>query len=261
MELPSLDLLSRISFALAILTSVYFIRRTNSDPNPAPNGIERGNRKDNGSIAKSDFLMTAGNELTMRRHLNFLTAVGIYHAFVAGLPDHQRTALCPAYTDTPSPSPSPTRAANTSPSVNPALFTWTPYTATTIAVLIAAALLRVAAYTNLGTSFTFRITKPPAGLKTTGVHRYVRHPSYTAFLIVAACVVMLLFREQGLVGCWFGSGIARVVERAALGWGFVVTPGLFWARVMQEEEFLAGVFGEQWGVYCARTKRFIPGVF
>lgn len=249
MELPSLDLLSRISFALAILTSVYFIRRTNSDPNPAPNGTDRdsGNGKDNGSIAKSDFLMTAGNELTMRRHLNFLTAVGIYHAFVASLPDHQRTALCPAYTDTPS--------------VNQALFTWTPYTAATIAVLIAAALLRVAAYTNLGSSFTFRITKPPAGLKTTGVHRYVRHPSYTAFLVVAGCVVMLLFREQGLVGCWFGGGIARVVDRVALGWGFVVTPGLFWARVRQEEEFLAGVFGEQWGIYCARTKRFIPGVF
>ncbi|KAL4926138.1 uncharacterized protein BDV17DRAFT_159543 [Aspergillus undulatus] len=61
--------------------------------------------------------------------------------------------------------------------VDAGLFTWTPYTASVLAVLVSAGLLRIAAYSNLGTSFTFHITKPKSGLKTTGVHRYVRHPS------------------------------------------------------------------------------------
>ncbi|KAL4777945.1 hypothetical protein BJX76DRAFT_185422 [Aspergillus varians] len=244
--LPSLDLLSRVTFTLAILTSVYFIRRTNSDPNPSPQASDRLHASPN----KSDFLMSAGNEITMRRHLNFLTAVGIYHALVSSLPDPQRPALCPAY--------SPTA---TSP-VNPALFTWTPYTTITLSILISAGILRLAAYTNLGASFTFHITIPTAGLKTTGVHRYVRHPSYTAILAVSVCVVFLLFRENGLVGCWGGYGLgARVIDKAALVWAFGVTPALFCARVRQEEEFLGRTFGKEWEAYCARTKRFVPGIF
>ncbi|KAL4935885.1 hypothetical protein BDV06DRAFT_233891 [Aspergillus oleicola] len=243
----ALDLLSRLTYTSAILTSVYFIRRTNSDPNPLlPPHTQDAKTSATQSLNKKDFLMTAGNELTMRRHLNFLTATGIYHALVSAFPARQRPALCPAYSDSP---------------VDTNLFTWTPHTASVLGTLISAGVLRLAAYSNLGRSFTFHITKPSSGLKTTGVHRYVRHPSYTALLFVGAAMVLLLFRENGLMGCWFPEWFAGAVDKATLAWALVVNPILFWLRVRQEEEFLARTFGTEWEGYCARTKRFIPGIF
>ncbi|KAL4794019.1 hypothetical protein BDV19DRAFT_390530 [Aspergillus venezuelensis] len=243
----TLDLLSRVTYTCAILTSVYLIRRTNSDPNPVPAPQTQDEKPvASPALEKKDFLMTAGNELTMRRHLNFLTATGIYHAFVSSLPAPQRPALCPAYMGS---------------SVNTNLFTWTSYTASILALLVSAGLLRLAAYSNLGRSFTFYITKPSSGLKTTGVHGYVRHPSYTALLFVGFAMVMLLFRERGLMGCWFPEMFARSVDVATLVWAVVINPILFWLRVKQEEEFLERTFGAEWEGYCKRTKRFIPGVF
>ncbi|KAL4886023.1 hypothetical protein BJY04DRAFT_98321 [Aspergillus karnatakaensis] len=240
--LPTLSPLSRATFTLATLTSVYLIRRTNSDPNPPP---PTTNSPVNPSLKKPDFLMTAGNELTMRRHLSFVTSVGLYHALLASLPPSERPTLCPAY--------------NT-PTVNAALFTWTRSTATILLTLFAAGILRISAYTNLGPSFTFHITKP-AGLKTTGVHRYIRHPSYTAVFGVAISMVLLLFRAEGVIGCWVSAPLAQVLEQAMVAWAVVVTPALFWVRVRDEEEFLARIFAEEWEGYCARTKRFVPGVF
>ncbi|RDW92778.1 methyltransferase family protein [Aspergillus mulundensis] len=234
-----MDLLSRLTFTLATLSSVYFIRRANSDPNPSP-------PPKTNTFQKKDFLMTAGNEVTMRRHLNFITAVGLAHAVLAGLPEPQRPSMCPAYND---------------PSVDSGLFSWNKYTLSVLAVLTSAGLLRLAAYANLGSSFTFNITKPSSGLKTTGVHRYVRHPSYTAIMAIAIAMVMLFFRDGGLLGCWFGPQVARIVDKAALLWAFGVSPALFWARVTQEEEFLVKTFGREYEAYSARTKRFIPFVF
>ncbi|KAL4899970.1 hypothetical protein BDW74DRAFT_162755 [Aspergillus multicolor] len=237
---PTMDLLARVTFTLAILSSVYFIRRANSDPNPSP-------PPKTNTFQKKDFLMTAGNQVTMRRHINFITAVGLAHAVLAGLPEPQRPSMCPAYND-------PT-------SVDSGLFNWNNYTATVLTILTTAGLLRLAAYANLGASFTFNITKPSSGLKTTGVHRYVRHPSYSAIMVIAVAMVMLLFRDGGLMGCWFPAQFARIIDKAALVWAFVVSPTLFWARVTQEEEFLIKTFGLEYVEYSARTKRFIPFVF
>ncbi|KAL5340565.1 hypothetical protein BJX70DRAFT_101000 [Aspergillus crustosus] len=189
--------------------------------------------------------MTAGNELTIRRHLNFVTFVGLYHALLSGLPDQQRPALCPNYTTN---------------NVTPSLFTWTKHTTTALSILFLASLLRLSAYTNLGPSFTFYITKP-TGLKTTGVHRYIRHPSYTGIFGIALSTVLLFFRANGLMGCWVPAAAAQVVDQVMLAWAVVVMPGMFWVRVKGEEEFLGRMFGKEWEGYCARTQRFIPGVF
>ncbi|KAL4867078.1 hypothetical protein BDV12DRAFT_198558 [Aspergillus spectabilis] len=115
-------------------------------------------------------------------------------------------------------------------------------------------------YEPRNVSFTFHITKP-SGLKTTGVHRYIRRPSYSALLVDATSMVLLLFRADGLMGCWVSAPVAQVFDQLLLGWAVMVTPALFWVRVKEEEEILAKTFGKEWEGYCARTKRFIPGFF
>ncbi|KAL2831487.1 hypothetical protein BDW59DRAFT_157913 [Aspergillus cavernicola] len=246
----SLETLSRLTFTLAILASTYLIRHTNQDPNPPspdPPKTNEANQKtrNNDQNKKSDFLMTTGFWFTMARHVNLLTIIGLYHALISILPESQRRAICPNYNTT---------------SVRSDFFTWNTYTVSILVILLNASLLRIAAYTNLGSSFTFHITKP-AGLKTTGVYSYIRHPSYTGLFVIGLAMVGLFFRANGLIGCWVSGGVlAKAIEVGFWGWGVLLNPAVFWVRVKEEEEFLGGVFGDEWVRYCARVRRFVPGV-
>jgi protein-S-isoprenylcysteine O-methyltransferase Ste14 len=80
-------------------------------------------------------------------------------------------------------------------------------------------------------------------LKTDGMYRFVRHPSYAGLLIgtVGWCLV-------------FRSGI-----------GFLIALGMFVpliARIRAEEKFLHEEFGEEYSAYCRRTRwRLLPFVY
>jgi protein-S-isoprenylcysteine O-methyltransferase Ste14 len=96
----------------------------------------------------------------------------------------------------------------------------------------------------LGSSFTGAvIVKPQQTVVDRGAYRYVRHPSYTAGLI--------LFTGVGLA---LGNWLSLVV--------LVVVVGLVYAyRVHIEERALLAVLGDQYRQYMMRTQRFVPFLF
>jgi protein-S-isoprenylcysteine O-methyltransferase Ste14 len=73
-----------------------------------------------------------------------------------------------------------------------------------------------------------------------GPYRRVRHPMYSAFLVMLAGMLLLS-------GNWFigGGGIAFVLLLMAV-------------RTPREERMLIGRFGDEYRVYMARTGRYLP---
>jgi len=79
-----------------------------------------------------------------------------------------------------------------------------------------------------------------AGLRTDGLFRWVRHPMYTAVLIVTG-----------------GVGLAR---GSAVVWFFVVVLAVFFeVKTRREEAYLSREY-EGYAAYAAATGKFIPGV-
>ena len=109
------------------------------------------------------------------------------------------------------------------------------------ALLIAGSLLRRHCWRVLGEYFTgevqARIDQP---VISRGAYHWVRHPSYTAG--------MLMFAGIGLaLGNW-----------GSLAVMILVTVGVYWYRVAVEERALVETIGEPYAAYMRRTKRFVP---
>jgi protein-S-isoprenylcysteine O-methyltransferase Ste14 len=79
-------------------------------------------------------------------------------------------------------------------------------------------------------------------LKTDGLYRFIRHPSY-AGLLVGSVGFVLIFR------CWIGLFIVA---------GFLA---ILLARIKSEEALLASTFGEEYQAYRRRTWRLVPWVY
>lgn len=92
----------------------------------------------------------------------------------------------------------------------------------------------------LRTNFAFSVS-PQEGSKlvTTGPYRWMRHPLYTAFLIEAAGISVVM-------ASWF------VGLMAALVWGLLVY------RTRIEEEKLIERYGNQYRLYMESAGRFFP---
>ena len=89
----------------------------------------------------------------------------------------------------------------TSQYLDPQLFRWSKSALNSLALLYLGSYIRLQAYAQLGTNFTYRIAKPDQ-LVTTGLYAYVRHPSYTGLLMVLLAMYSLFLRQRGLVSCW-----------------------------------------------------------
>jgi protein-S-isoprenylcysteine O-methyltransferase Ste14 len=79
-------------------------------------------------------------------------------------------------------------------------------------------------------------------LVTTGIYRFIRHPSYLGLLLTAV---------GGALG--FRSGVGLLLAGLML---LVVL-----SRIRSEEKLLLAQFGDEYAAYRARTSRLIPGVF
>jgi protein-S-isoprenylcysteine O-methyltransferase Ste14 len=73
-----------------------------------------------------------------------------------------------------------------------------------------------------------------------GPYRFIRHPGYTGFLLVALGLVI---------------GYSSWIGLAALP--ILLLPGLGY-RMRVEERLLTNQFGEEYQAYCLRTRRLIP---
>src|SRR5262244_2966776 len=84
--------------------------------------------------------------------------------------------------------------------------------------------------------------QPGHTLVTRGVYGVIRHPSYLGFL-VGSLGWALAFRA--------GVGVLLTA---------LMIPPLL-ARIRAEERLLRSQFGEEYGAYCARTARLLPGLY
>lgn len=80
-------------------------------------------------------------------------------------------------------------------------------------------------------------------LKTTGLYRYVRHPSY--------CGAVIAFLGLALV---LNNWLSLVLIA-------VLTPALYLYRIAEEDAALLAAFGDPYRDYCRRTKKLIPWVY
>jgi len=113
-----------------------------------------------------------------------------------------------------------------------------------LVTIIAGSLLRRHCWRMLGKSFTGAvIVRTDQAVVQGGAYRYVRHPSYTAG--------MIMFLGIGLaLGNWIS--LAVLIAAVVIVYGY---------RVAVEERALAAVIGDPYRDYMRRTKRFVPFVF
>jgi protein-S-isoprenylcysteine O-methyltransferase Ste14 len=99
-------------------------------------------------------------------------------------------------------------------------------------------------HADLGTNWSITLeVREQHRLITHGVYRRIRHPMYLALALYAA--------GQALVIPNWVAGPANLSAFAIL----------FALRVRAEERMMGEVFGHEYAVYSARTKRLIPGVW
>ncbi|KAH6639657.1 hypothetical protein C7974DRAFT_136447 [Boeremia exigua] len=146
------------------------------------------------------------------------------------------------------------------------LFTWSNTAVVSLAFLYLGSYIRFQAYAQLGTDFTYRITKPDR-LVTSGFYAYVRHPSYTGLLMVLLATYSLFLRQRGLVSCWMPLLDQKMVTDKTHAYlvpviGFSCAIYLFMVRrVGEEEEMMERAFGETWREHKVRTKKFVPYIY
>lgn len=212
-------------------------------------GFESPNKDPATAPTSGDFTQKTSLWFVMQNVVRVPTAVGLYTTYLA--------YRWPLVRD-------PISGGDLS-SVNPALLTWSASTALPMALLIGAGIpLRLVAYSGLGKNFTFKLREPDE-LVTTGLYRYVQHPSYTGIFTLLFANGLLFFRPDGVLRM-----LAPSVELSKSLWTLWLTGGMSFLclvlvtlnkRVQEEEKMLKGVFGQKWIDWHSRTARFIPGIW
>ncbi|KAG6001565.1 hypothetical protein E4U21_004083 [Claviceps maximensis] len=224
--------LSAISFAIATTLSGYLASRCLIPPNPRPTSSHVWTKDSIGFVGHPASILSGR-----------LTTFGFcsLHAVVSVLLDSE--------------------AVHPPGHLNPDLFGWTWTAPLGFLSIFIGAFLRLAAFGELGSSFTFSLTKPNE-LNTKGIYAYIQHPSYTGLILVLFPVHLLFFRWDG----WLAYVIPQCISDVLRGWGVlcsaVVISSISYAlglRVSDEEAMLKELFGKKWVAWNGRTKRFIPG--
>jgi|ERR1039458_2264062 protein-S-isoprenylcysteine O-methyltransferase Ste14 len=113
-----------------------------------------------------------------------------------------------------------------------------------LVLLILGVAIRLTAILTLGTTFSTNVAIHPAQtLRTTGLYKWVRHPSYTGMLVIFTAIGL---HERN----WISLAVVLILPTAALLY-----------RIHVEEMALTEAFGNQYPEYCKTTKRLIPGVY
>jgi protein-S-isoprenylcysteine O-methyltransferase Ste14 len=113
-----------------------------------------------------------------------------------------------------------------------------------IFVMIAGLLLRWSAVLSLGKAFSSNVAiRDSQRVRTTGLYRWVRHPSYAGLI--------LLFLAVGIHSRnWIALLIITVPTTATVLY-----------RMHVEEHALREFFGQEYAEYSQKTRRLIPGVY
>lgn len=224
--------------AVAMVVAGYLITMCATPPNPPP---EEKDRHNNDRIR-----WIVGSFATISRRT--VMAVITFHALLTILPEYAPARL-----------PQMCRQPQNR---NPGLFSWSAVSTSSLLSIYAGAFVRLAAYGGLGEYFTFHLAAP-GQLVTTGVYRWIQHPSYTGVFLLILGDAGLFLRWDATPACLIaGSTMAWL---RGLGFGVYVANFVFgtWTlmvRVRDEEEMLRQHFGKEWEDWHRTTKRFIPGL-
>ena len=226
---------SNLSLALALALSIYLTLLVSTPPNQPPKAP---------SSQPKDRIHLVTTPIIQNQRRRILTAVSLYHTLLSLLYPSPPSYLCP--------NPS---------NLNPVLFTWSPTTIICITAILLAAPIRLLAFKQLGQNFTFQLA-PPRNLVTSGMYRYIQHPSYLTHGTGLLANGWLFLRVDGGLGCWLGEGVVGWVGWRWIGWGLIVFGvEMVRRRVVDEEGMLREKVGVEWEVWHKKTKRFIPFVF
>jgi protein-S-isoprenylcysteine O-methyltransferase Ste14 len=159
------------------------------------------------------------------------------------------------------PSPNPLICPNSS-NLNPSLFAWTTRSTISVVFVLLGSAIRLSAFRTLGQNFTFRLAKPQT-LITSGMYKYVQHPSYTGAALIMIGNFALLLSPSGVMGCWLPAWLVEATRfwRAI---GNMLVGGIhvfIWKRLCDEEAMMKEAFGKEWEEWNKKTWRFIPGLF
>ena len=146
-------------------------------------------------------------------------------------------------------------------------------------VTLTGTLLRGYCYHALGKRFTFELSiRSSHTLVTDGVYGVVRHPSYTALLVVGVGWLLCVSDRQGsVVAVCVGWAQAFGSNRGESGNGNVILTGVLmgvWVTVLgllllflcnrmdKEDLMLKKNFGREWQAWATRVPyRLVPGVY
>jgi protein-S-isoprenylcysteine O-methyltransferase len=104
--------------------------------------------------------------------------------------------------------------------------------------------IRTTAIAQLGRFHTPNVAvRADHQLRTTGLYKLVRHPSYLGALIAYLGFSLAL-------GNWLSAGVIMTI-----------TTPLYLYRIYEEDAALLAAFGDAYRAYCASTKRLIPWVY
>ncbi|EPQ61335.1 ICMT-domain-containing protein [Gloeophyllum trabeum ATCC 11539] len=128
---------------------------------------------------------------------------------------------------------------------------------------VAGGAVRYWCYRTLGRMFTYQLSiRKDHRLVTSGPYAFVRHPSYTGLLLVAAGINLLLFsrgswvRESGVLGT--PAGKAWLVNWVGVNTAWPMVIG----RAPREDEMMKRQFGKEWEEWAARVPyKLIPWVY
>ncbi len=113
-----------------------------------------------------------------------------------------------------------------------------------IGILIAGSLLRRHCWRQLGASFTGDVrARPDQAIVTTGAYALLRHPSYTAGILMNAGIGLAL-------GSWGSTGLLVAASLAA-----------YLYRMSVEERVLLATIGEPYREFMRTRRRLIPFVY
>ncbi|KAI1817473.1 hypothetical protein GGS20DRAFT_532296 [Poronia punctata] len=145
-----------------------------------------------------------------------------------------------------------------------AFFTWSKTTAVPLALVLGIGTpLRLISYGTLGKNFTFALSEPDR-LNTTGLYRYIQHPSYTGALALGVGAVSLWGRFGSSPSCffpWWLFSRLQPYEKGIISLLLAGALSVIWHRVKDEEALLHAKFGSEWESWHSRTARFIPFLF
>jgi protein-S-isoprenylcysteine O-methyltransferase Ste14 len=113
-----------------------------------------------------------------------------------------------------------------------------------LGLLLSCLALRIWARTHIRSLYSGHVeVKAEHKLIMSGPYRWLRHPGYTGYLLLAL---------------GFAVGYSSLVGLVAIA--VLLLPGLAY-RMNVEERLLAGQFGEMYREYSRRTKKIIPGIW